>query len=139
MNHLIVCVVLLGQFAQASTDGSSGCPDKAVRILAIGGEIQPNTWPSGSCGKSSKDNGRNLGWAKHAERQAAERAAYNKHKADDKRRLEESTKRHDDERKRSEEHYRQADARKKTQDEARHSDEVRAAKKKSEKGKANGH
>jgi hypothetical protein len=49
--------------------GTAPCPDKAWRVLVIGGEIQPNSWCSGSTSttgpsKTKSNNGRHLGWTK---------------------------------------------------------------------------
>jgi len=88
MNYLIMAL-LMALVSPASADrisrsqsGTADCPDKAWRVLVIGGEIQPNSW----CGQSNAGDKR-YGNSEHnkqvADKEKREREEYkNKQEAE---------------------------------------------------------
>jgi len=104
--------VAMAERVSRAESGTAPCPDKAWRVLVIGGEIQPNSW----CDRSSVsvvgkkgNNGKHLGWRNHQDAVRAEREAYRKKRdeerksKDDERRASEEKKKSDESKRRSEE------------------------------------
>ena len=69
MLMVVLAVPSLAERTSRVTSGTAPCPDKAWRVLVIGGEIQPNSWCSGAetktgPSKTKHNNGKHLGWTK---------------------------------------------------------------------------